>query len=294
MRGSHVLLTNPCGETGLLVAQSLRAAGAEVTVMEGPNAHKHEGEFLKKLALKLEECKAEMIIPVFFPEVLAARKERFPGILIPVESLEKLQLLDDKISCCALAERLGIPQPKRLDDPSEVKDFPVVFKRPRGHGGDSVYFPGNPKALRNILAPATEYLLTEYIDGEDVCVDALRWDGFFFAASYRVLEPRRKGVSTLRESVLAPRLEEYAKLILDYVDYHGVCGLDFRVRSSDGQPFFLECNPRFSGGLASAIASGFDIPRLLWELATGARPSPSDISFKPGIITGTAALTKRP
>lgn len=267
------------------MAESLRAQGLTVTMMEGPNARKHEGEFLKKLRLLLDESGAGMVIPTFFPEVLAAHRDRFPGILIPVESAEKLRRLDDKISCCALAEELGIPLPRRFRSFEEVSTYPVVFKRPGGQGGDSVYFPGNPKALRNILAPAREFLLTEYIDGYDVCVDALRWDGFFFAASYRVLAPLRKGVSTLRESVKAPQLEAWAKRLLDAVDYHGVCGLDFRVRAADGQAFFLECNPRFSGGLASALASGFDLPALLWRLATGERVDASQIVFQEGVIT---------
>lgn len=253
--------------------------------MEGPNARKHEGEFLKKLRAKLDECGAGMVIPTFFPEVLAAHRDRFPDILIPVDSAEKLRLLDNKISCCALAEGLGIPQPRRFRGFEDVTEYPVVFKRPGGQGGDSVYFPGNPKALRNILAPAKDFLLTEYIDGYDLCVDALRWDGFFFAASYRVLAPLRKGVSTLRESLRAPKIETWARQILDAVDYHGVCGLDFRVRASDGQAFFLECNPRFSGGLASALESGFDIPALLWRLATGERIDAAQIVFQEGVIT---------
>ncbi|MBQ7269692.1 MAG: ATP-grasp domain-containing protein [Bacteroidales bacterium] len=281
----HILVANPCGNTGLLVAESLRAQGLEVTVMEGPNARKHEGEFLKKLRLQLDGCGAGMVIPTFFPEVLAAHRDRFPDILIPVESAEKLQLLDNKLSCSTLAASLGIPQPRRFSGFDEVKQYPVVFKRPCGQGGDSVYFPGNPRALRNILAPAKEFLLTEYIDGYDVCVDALRWDGFFFAASYRVLEPLRKGVSTLRESLRAPELEAWARQLLDAVDYHGVCGLDFRIRAADGRAFFLECNPRFSGGLASALSSGFDIPALLWRLATGEQVDAAEIVFREGVIT---------
>ena len=280
-----ILLTNPFGRTGELVAESLRADGHKVDIMEGPNAHKHEGAYMKALRTRMLEQLADMIIPVFFPEVLAAHREEFPLTLMPIDKLETLTLLDDKLSCCRLAGSLGIPQPEMYSGADEVKSFPVVFKRPRGHGGDSVYFPGNSKALANILKPAKDYILSEYIDGEDWCTDVLRWDGFFYAASYRVLEPKRKGVSTLRESVIAPQLAEYARTILDAVDYQGVCGLDFRRRSSDGKFFFLECNPRFSGGLASALASGFDIPALLCRMASGESVNPSLIQFTPNIIT---------
>ena len=77
------------------------------------------------------------------------------------------------------------------------------------------------------------------------------------------LSHKAKGISILRESIEGSDLIAVARKLLDAVDYQGVCGLDFRREAGTGKAYFLECNPRFSGGLCSQIASGFDLPALL-------------------------------
>lgn len=279
-RSCDVIIANPCGRTGETVAASLERGGIRTLIIEGPSARKDPSGYLRALHKAVAETGAEMIIPVFFPEVLAAHREEFPGITIALDSAEKLEMLDNKVSACGLAAQLGIPQPRIFGSPDEVESYPVVFRRPSGQGGDSVYFPRSRRALENLLRTAPEGIITAYMEGDDISVDALRWDGFFHAAAYKVLEPKGKGVSRRRVSIEAPELVEQVRRLLDHVDYKGVCGVDFR------DSFFLECNPRFSGGLESAIASGFDIPMLLYSLAHGGRPNPDAISFTPGVVTG--------
>lgn len=244
----------------------------------------NERDFIKEIRNKAQNCGAKMIIPVFYPEVLARHRDEFPGIIVPVDSAQKIELLDNKVTACAIAEKLGIRQPVRYEDADSVEKYPVVFKRSSGHGGDSVYFPKFRKALENLVStsrPGT-YLITEEIDGDDVCVDAIRWEGFFFAAAYRVILPKAKGISVLRESIDAPELVAAAGKMLEEVDYCGVCGFDFRL-SPDGKAYFLECNPRFSGGLCSQTASGFDMPWILWQLSNGITPDYP--VFKTGVRT---------
>lgn len=276
-----VLITNPCGKTGLLVQRSLEAHGVSCGVMEGPSARKMEESFIARLKKILPDCNPKMILPIFFPEVLATHRSEFPDRLIPLDEAEKIIRLDNKRLACSLAAELGIPQPKLYSCPDDIQDYPVVFKRCNGQGGDSVYFPRNRKALENLIRTASDYVITDFVDGENVCVDALRWDGYFQACAYRVLEPKGKGVSMVRESIVEPQIIDYTKRILDSVDYHGVCGVDF-IRCG-GEFFFLECNPRFSGGLESALASGWDLPYDFYLLANGQAPPP--VQFTPGVIT---------
>ena len=65
-----------------------------------------------------------------------------------------------------------------------------------------------------------------------------------------------------------PELIEYSRAFLDAVDYNGVCGLDFRYDNESGRIGFIEMNARFTGGLATPIAAGFDIPYMLYSLST--------------------------
>ena len=283
-----------------VVRKSLSEHGVEVFLLDGVNVRKDAPGFERALLRALAETGAGVILPIFYPEALADLRDRlaslFPTIsissatavspfcraitfasggqpvIIPLEAADKIRLLDNKLSASRLATSLDICQPRVYEDPTaEDIHFPVVFKRALGQGGDSVYFPRDRRALDRLLATAGECIVQEYIPGENVSVDALRWDGFFYAAAYRVLEPAGKGVSRL----------------LDSIDYHGVCGVDFRV--NDSGSYFLECNPRFSGGVASAVASGFDIPYLYYRLALGLPVSAADIHLTPGIRTGSLA-----
>ena len=270
MDGYDALVVNPCGSTGLLVARSLQERGVRTLVVEGPSARKDAPGLVRKLKGELERTGARMIIPVFFPEVLSACRSEFPGVLIPVSCPAKIRLLDNKVSACSLASGLGIPQPRIYSCLNEVETFPVVFKRALGQGGDSVYFPGNPRALANLAAGGGEYLVSDFVPGVNVCVDAIRAEGFFDARVYKVLDPPGKGVSRVRESIPLPLAVEYVRRLLDAVDYRGVCGVDFRL-SEDGRLWFLECNPRFSGGLQTTLDAGLDLPFLLYSLCLEGR-----------------------
>ena len=125
----------------------------------------------------------------------------------------------------------------------------------------------------NVFSKDSEMLLQEWIGGTDYSVDCVRWDGFWKSSVYHALVTKTDGggTTTQREIVAAPELEKYAKLLLDAVDFHGVCGLDFRYDPETGKSAFIEVNARFTGGLATPVAAGFNIPWAVYKLATEGR-----------------------
>lgn len=302
-----ILLTEAGGPVGCRVFRSLSRLGLRVAVCDSTDSGRRalppapvrrrtcppacERNYVRELRKIVAETGVRALLPVFYPDLIARNRAAFPGLLIPLDDAEKLALLDDKVRCSAWADSLGVLQPQRYRLPEEdlpgvpsveQAHFPLVFKRASGHGGDSVYFPKSMAPLLHLAgnsAPGS-YLITEEIAGEDVSVDALRWGDRFYAGAYRVLLPKAKGVSVLRESMVAPALVSVVRKMLDSIDFQGVCGMDFRL-GADGRFYFLECNPRFSGGLASQVASGFDVPALLWKAACG-EVLPADIAFKAG------------
>ena len=296
-----ILLTEAGNLIGFQVLRSLASHGLRVCVCDTDTGGKSftsglaadqwkslpsrdEYNFIRQVREYAEKSGVSMILPIFHPEVLSRHRKEFPGIIIPVETEDKLMRLDDKTSACDLAAGLGIFQPRRFSSPAEVSTFPAVFRRNLGHGGDSVYFPKDRKALENLTKSSKEgtYIITEYSEGSDISIDALRWGDFFCCGAYRTILPHGKGNSILRESISAPAAADALKLMLDALDYNGVCGADFRI-GKDGRPYFLECNPRFSGGLCSQTASGIDLPWMLWQVANGeAAELPN---FRPGIRT---------
>lgn len=69
------------------------------------------------------------------------------------------------------------------------------------------------------------------------------------------------------------KMKACARTILEHLDYQGVCGFDFRVDNS-GNVRLLECNPRFTGGVAAQAAAGFDIPWTLYSMLQEDTPKP--------------------
>lgn len=245
-----------------------------------PDPFTEEEAFIRVLKEKVAELKPRVLMPTHDESVVIMRhREEFPKeLIIPYESEEMLLNLANKAWATRMAEEAGCPIPKVYKSVDEVESYPVVFKTVIGNSAKGVYFPKSKEELLalmqethgNVFSNDSEMLLQEWIGGTDYSVDCVRWDGFWKSSVYHALVTKTDGggTTTQREIVAAPELEEYAKRLLDAVDFHGVCGLDFRYDPETGKAAFIEVNARFTGGLATPVAAGFNIPWAVYKLAT--------------------------
>ena len=245
-----------------------------------PDPFTEEEAFVRVLKEKVAELKPRVLMPTHDESVVIMRhREEFPKeLIIPYESEEKLLNLANKAWATQKAEEAGCPIPKVYKSADEVENYPVVFKTVIGNSAKGVYFPKSKEELLalmqeqhgNVFSNDSEMLLQEWIGGTDYSVDCVRWDGFWKSSVYHALVTKTDGggTTTQREIVAAPELEKYAKLLLDAVDFHGVCGIDFRYDVNTGKVAFIEVNARFTGGLATPVTAGFNIPWILYKLAT--------------------------
>ena len=248
-----------------------------------PDPFTEEEAFICVLKEKVTELKPRVLMPTHDESVVIMRhREEFPKeLVIPYESEEMLLNLANKAWATKMAKEAGCPIPKVYQSVEEVESYPVVFKTVIGNSAKGVYFPKSKDELLalmqeshgNVFSKDSEMLLQEWIGGTDYSVDCVRWDGFWKSSVYHALVTKTDGggTTTQREIVAAPELEKYAKLLLDAVDFHGVCGLDFRYDPETGKSAFIEVNARFTGGLATPVAAGFNIPWAVYKLATGGR-----------------------
>ena len=241
-----------------------------------------QARFLIRILLKkiqyLRNKVIELRPKVLFPthdesQVIMRHRDRFPkDLVIPYMDEEALINLSDKAWATEKAAMCGIPTPIVYSSWTEVNTFPCVFKTVIGNSAKTVFFPKNKEELKRLVEKysGVESIIEEWIDGCDYSVDCIRWDGFFKASVYRAIVTKTDGggTTTQREIVSVPELEKYAEVLLDHVDFKGVCGLDFRYDADSGRAAFIEVNARFTGGLATPIAAGFDIPWILYSLAT--------------------------
>ena len=248
-----------------------------------PDPFTEEGAFIRVLKEKVAELKPRVLMPTHDESVVIMRhRGEFPKeLVIPYESEEMLLNLANKAWATKMAKEAGCPIPKVYQSVEEVESYPVVFKTVIGNSAKGVYFPKSKDELLalmqeshgNVFSKDSEMLLQEWIGGTDYSVDCVRWDGFWKSSVYHALVTKTDGggTTTQREIVAAPELEKYAKLLLDAVDFHGVCGLDFRYDPETGKAAFIEVNARFTGGLATPVAAGFNIPWAVYKLATEGR-----------------------
>ena len=249
-----------------------------------PDPFVEEDAFIDCLVNKVEALRPRVLLPTHDESVVIMRhRSRFPAdLIIPYESEELLLTLANKAKATELACAAGVPIPKVYGGVDEVAEYPVVFKTVIGNSAKGVYFPNSREELLKCMEnhKGEDTLLEEWIGGTDYSVDCVRWDGFWQSSVYHALVTKTNGggTTTQREIVSAPELEKYAKILLDSVDFHGVCGLDFRYDPVTGKAAFIEVNARFTGGLATPITAGFDIPWIVWNLATeGKFEEPIDV-----------------
>lgn len=250
-----------------------------------PDPFTEEEAFISFLLNKIDELHPRVLMPTHDEGIIIARnRNRFPkDLIIPIESEEKLNRLSNKRIATKLAEQADVPVPITYPNVNDVNSFPVVFKTVIGNSAKGVFFPKNLNELKELEERYrdTEVLIEEWLKGNDVCVDCLRWNDFFQATVYRAIVTKTNGggTTTQREIISMPELIEYAHKFLDSVDYNGVCGLDFRYDKESGRLGFIEMNARFTGGLATPIAAGFDIPYMLYSLAMGKPCTKVDIKI---------------
>lgn len=287
-----VIVTYCWNRVGYNILRSLSAHGLKVWVADTsknnicsnskfcagvftyPDPFLKEREFIDILLSKIRELKPKVLLPTHDESVVIMRhREEFPeDLIIPYADVEMLVNIADKAWATQKAKEAGVPTPVVYKKAADVTQFPCVFKTVIGNSAKTVFFPKNVEELCELVKKYKDErtLIEEKIGGTDYSVDCIRWNGFFVSSSYHALVTKTDGggTTTQREIVSAPELEKFAKILLDYVGYQGVCGIDFRWDPKNNRIAFIEVNARFTGGLATPITAGFDIPWILYSLAT--------------------------
>ena len=292
MEQCDVILTYCWNRVGYTILRSLHSKGLKVWAADTskknicsmskfcagsfvyPDPFSHEEAFIKILKEKVATLHPKVLMPTHDESVVIMRhRDELPKeLIIPYENAEKLLMLANKAQSTEIARKAGVSVPEVYQTVDQVKRYPVVFKTVIGNSAKGVYFPSNKEELLRLMSEhkKDDTLLQEWVGGTDYSVDCVRWDGFCKISVYHALVTKTDGggTTTQREIVHMPQLEAEAKIMVDAVDFHGVCGLDFRYDPETNKVAYIETNVRFTGGIATPVAAGFDIPWVIYKLAT--------------------------
>ena len=232
----------------------------------------------------------DLVLMPMYTEVypILCRQERFDGlakVVLPLK--EAYELVRNKRELAIHCNKLGIRAPSTIAvgsadefyERTRNTEYPAFVKVPTSSGSlgirkvachDEAIKAFDDMILRyKITEPGLLPILQAFVGGKDYCSTFLFDHGEYRASMtyHNVVEfPRGKGVGVLRETVKADVLEDIGRKLLEQFNWNGVCQIDFRW---DGvsEPWLIEINPRFWGGLAQSIASGWEFPVWMYDLA---------------------------
>jgi len=160
-------------------------------------------------------------------------------------------------------QKIGLRIPEVFQSSKDVR-YPAILKEDRGHGSRGQFLLKDLRDLEANYHKLEEPFLQSFVEGEEYTIDVFSdEDGLPVNILPRIREKVRSGISDVGRvemdqdllDLLTPRLKEF-----------GLKGpWNLQCIHNHGEYFFLEVNPRFSGGIPLTIESGMNFCQNLLE-----------------------------
>ena len=303
LKGKKVLVCDGDGRQTLTVIHGLRDVGCDITVLCHSKMDLCYASNVPKDKILDERCKSS---DVEFQEFLISlvSSGRY-DVLLPVGELStnKVTEIEDELKkyvrlACAprdayinafdkqrtfeLASQNNIPAPKTrmqsqsVDEYLSTVSFPLIIKPRNGVG--SIGFHKFEKRedfepyVREHGIDLDSYVLQEYVDyekriGTILFVD--QNDNVCMAYADEVLRwyPLDAGSACCIRSIDYPEVLEWSADLLKVMHWRGVAALSFMVDRNTGSPKLLEINGRIPASIRLSRQCGFNVAKLLLEMA---------------------------
>jgi carbamoyl-phosphate synthase large subunit len=229
---------------------------------------------------------ADAVVPTVAEELVAlgTRAEDLAdqGICVWVPSQKAVEQCSDKAVFAATLTEAGVATPATGFVALDVSG-PWIVKPRFGRGSRDVYPCDSVDEVAWALRRVEEPIVQTRLSGREFTVDALvDREGRFAGGVPRWRLETRGGISTKGETFADDRVLIGAAAVLGAVGLRGVACVQGFVTDAD-EVVFVECNPRFSGGLPLSLAAGAD---LVGEYVRGVRGLPirsSRLGYRPGV-----------
>ena len=216
--------------------------------------------------------KVEYIFPLTDAEIDALNQNRTwfqeNRVQICFSSKNTIDICRDKYQCFQLLKGQNlslqiIPTIVAADyQEKSIPDFPMVCKPVNGRSSQGMrrlYSRNELQSYLSVIDP-TQYILQPLIPGSVVTVDIVRNSetGSFVCIPRKELLRTVSGAGTSVHIFHDEMLVEECRMIANCLDIQGCVNFEF-IQSPEDKYFFLECNPRFSGGVKFSCLTGNDL-----------------------------------
>ncbi|RGY98931.1 ATP-grasp domain-containing protein [Clostridium sp. AM58-1XD] len=236
-----------------------------------------ETAYIRFLIKLCSEKNISFLIPLTDAEVdvLNRYRKAFEEIhtVLCLSPEQTISLCRDKLRLEEYIRKAGlcstIPSKKLIKAVEQYKtaeSFPwnqVVLKPFNGRSSSGLYRVYDKEKLPSYLGlidNPKEYVIQPLIEGTVITVDIVRDAmGNTAAVPRRELLRTLNGAGTSVEVFRDEDLEETCGKIAGILDIRGCVNFEFIEEKGTGKRYFMECNPRFSGGAAFSCEAGYDM-----------------------------------
>lgn len=219
-------------------------------------------EFLKELTDLVRRVKYDWIILTEDPLIELVKRELkdedLLEQLLPVKNKQARDILSSKIGFSSYFQSIGIDTPAYIGFQPGVNDFneldslqfPVLNKYDLSWGGSDMAISHDLKELQNTvknLPKNAKLIIQEFIEGDDIRVDALFYNGRllnYFAAKVLSHTKDQFSYTTRRSYYAYPELTELLTLIGEKIIAHGFANISFIRDRKTGIHYLIEIDVR--------------------------------------------------
>ncbi len=238
-------------------------------------------KFIDSICDLVREFRIDVILPaheeIF---VLAKYADELGNCKLASPSYDALLQIHDKYNVSCMAQALKVPSPVtiRLSNPESLLEaasrlsFPFIVKPRWGSGAAGVKQIKDEQSLNELkdnfetLLTDTSYIAQQKVSGVGAGVGVLLDHGRAIAVGghERLREiPITGGTSTARKTLQDEKLKAAAITLAQGSKLHtGVCMVEFKTNHETGEFWVIEVNPRYWGGMATALEAGINFPSL--------------------------------
>lgn len=222
-------------------------------------------EYIEFLLNTCKKCDVKYIFPLTDIEIDIINENRDcfekNGIVVCFSSKETIDICRNKK---VLEETLSkvdgiptIPTYYASEFNNKLPEFPVVCKPYNGRSSQGLKYVNNEKEWVEFLKTSkiSDYIVQPFFKGNVVTVDVLRQDKNVICVSRKEILRTANGAGLSVYVYQDKKLNDICYRIADTLNIKGCVNFEFIV-DDNGNYRFIECNPRFSGGIAFSTLGG--------------------------------------
>jgi predicted ATP-grasp superfamily ATP-dependent carboligase len=162
--------------------------------------------------------------------------------------------------------------------------FPVLAKPPLARGGSGIRRFENAKELEAFIADRGKeqhWVVQEFIQGSDLCVNVLCKDGQIIASTVQhaiVPSAEEYAPSAGFEFRSDPAALDVARTVVEKLGWSGIANFDMRFDAQRNTNLVLEINGRYWLSMLGSLHAGVNFPLLACEAAFGSPKSNREVN----------------